>query len=84
MFNIDVQLTMMKPSQPKKTGMQTSNKQNSSDRSKVAEWRYGPAALWYDMLGVPESGEGFDYGFKLKDPEVIALSRFHCMSHQYY
>lgn len=38
--------------------------------SHIAEWRYGPAALWYDMLGVPENGEGFDYGFKLKDLEV--------------
>ena len=43
---------------------------NSSVTSQIPEWRYGPAALWYDMLGVPESGEGFDYGFKLKDPEV--------------
>ena len=32
----------------------------------VAEWRYGPAQLWYDMLGISESGDGFDYGFKLK------------------
>lgn len=33
---------------------------------RVAEWRYGPAQLWYDMLGISESGEGFDYGFQLK------------------
>ena len=32
----------------------------------VAEWRYGPARLWYDMLGISESGDGFDYGFQLK------------------
>lgn len=38
-------------------------------RPKVAEWRYGPAQLWYDMLGVPEDGEGFDYGFKLKEKQ---------------
>ena len=31
----------------------------------VAPWRYGPAQYWYDMLGVSETGEGFDYGFKL-------------------
>lgn len=36
-------------------------------RPKVAEWRYGPAQLWYDMLGIPEDGSGFDYGFKLKE-----------------
>lgn len=38
-------------------------------KPRVAEWRYGPARLWYDMLGVPEDGSGFDYGFKLKKME---------------
>ncbi|XP_060584432.1 transcription initiation factor TFIID subunit 1-like isoform X2 [Ruditapes philippinarum] len=32
----------------------------------VAPWRYGPAQYWYDMLGINETGEGFDYGFKVK------------------
>ena len=32
----------------------------------VAPWRYGPAQYWYDMLGVNETGDGFDYGFKIK------------------
>lgn len=31
---------------------------------KVADWRFGPAQYWYDFIGVPESGEGFDYGLK--------------------
>lgn len=31
---------------------------------KVADWRFGPAQLWYDMLNVPDTGDGFDYGFK--------------------
>lgn len=38
-------------------------------RPKVAEWRYGPAQLWYDMLGVPEDGSNFNYGFKLKEKQ---------------
>lgn len=38
-------------------------------KPRVAEWRYGPARLWYDMLGVPEDGSGFDYGFKLRKME---------------
>lgn len=38
-------------------------------KPRVAEWRYGPARLWYDMLGVPEDGSGFDYGFKMKKTE---------------
>ncbi|ELU04183.1 hypothetical protein CAPTEDRAFT_225982 [Capitella teleta] len=36
-------------------------------KPRVADWRYGPAQLWYDMLGVDESGEGFDYGFACKE-----------------
>ncbi|KAF4520213.1 hypothetical protein B566_EDAN003926 [Ephemera danica] len=34
---------------------------------RVADWRFGPAQIWYDMLDVPETGDGFNYGFKLKD-----------------
>lgn len=43
------------------------NHHDNSDSSDVADWRYGPAQSWYDMLKVPENGEGFDYGFKLKE-----------------
>ncbi|XP_067663597.1 transcription initiation factor TFIID subunit 1-like isoform X1 [Haliotis asinina] len=38
-------------------------------KMEVAPWRYGPAQLWYDRLEVDETGEGFDYGFKLKQPD---------------
>ncbi|KRT80746.1 hypothetical protein AMK59_5191, partial [Oryctes borbonicus] len=34
---------------------------------KVADWRFGPAQVWYDILEVPETGDGFNYGFKLKE-----------------
>ncbi|CRK95113.1 CLUMA_CG008591, isoform A [Clunio marinus] len=46
---------------------------NSSDQKSkaAADWRFGPAQIWYDMLDVPESGEGFNYGFKLKDKSKI-------------
>ena len=33
----------------------------------VCEWRNGPAALWYEMLGVNEDGTNLDYGFQLKE-----------------
>lgn len=47
------------------------NRQENEDGSNnQAYWRSGPAKLWYDMLGVPENGEEFDYGFKLKDNKV--------------
>ena len=36
---------------------------------KIPQWRNGPAKLWYDILGVPQDGAGFHYGFKLK-PEI--------------
>ncbi|XP_011186353.2 transcription initiation factor TFIID subunit 1 isoform X5 [Zeugodacus cucurbitae] len=39
---------------------------NSDNKPKIADWRYGPAQIWYDMLEVPDSGEGFNYGFKTK------------------
>lgn len=45
------------------------NSQNSGDKSlrpTPAHWRFGPAQMWYDMLNVPETGDGFDYGFKTK------------------
>ena len=54
----------------KKSNQNMMKKSSNSGKSHIPEWRYGPAALWYDMLGVPDNGEGFDYGFKLKEPEV--------------
>ncbi|XP_075588073.1 transcription initiation factor TFIID subunit 1-like [Dermatophagoides farinae] len=41
----------------------------NEDRNKIAEWRYGPARFWYDRMKVPENGDGFDYGFKLKNQD---------------
>lgn len=41
----------------------------NEENTNIADWRYGPAQIWYDMLKVPENGEGFDYGFKLKAKE---------------
>lgn len=38
-------------------------------KPKLADWRYGPAQVWYDMLEVSDTGEGFNYGFKLKEKE---------------
>lgn len=42
------------------------DKNDKSQRVTPAHWRFGPAQAWYDMLNVPETGDGFDYGFKLK------------------
>uniref|UniRef100_A0A182QS87 Transcription initiation factor TFIID subunit 1 n=1 Tax=Anopheles farauti TaxID=69004 RepID=A0A182QS87_9DIPT len=40
-------------------------------KPKVADWRYGPAQKWYDMLDVPDTGEDFNYGFKQGDPAKL-------------
>ncbi|XP_067327703.1 transcription initiation factor TFIID subunit 1 isoform X1 [Anolis sagrei] len=66
----DDEITMMAPVESK-FSQSTGDADNVADtRPKVAEWRYGPAQLWYDMLGIPEDGSGFDYGFKLKEAKV--------------
>lgn len=39
----------------------------SSNPISASHWRHGPSKIWYDQLGVPEDGRGFDYGFKLKE-----------------
>ncbi|XP_055377436.1 transcription initiation factor TFIID subunit 1 [Condylostylus longicornis] len=44
---------------------------NNENKPKVADWRFGPAQIWYDMLEVPESGDGFNYGFKTKGKQEI-------------
>lgn len=51
---------------------ESENNDNDTDekKPKVADWRYGPAQVWYDLLDVPESGEGFNYGFKMKEEKV--------------
>lgn len=60
-----MQIHMMKPEEAESE--ETAQHIHKLDHApKVAPWRYGPAQLWYDMLGVPEDGEGFDYGFKMK------------------
>lgn len=52
------------------------NGENSDQKPKVADWRYGPAQIWYDMLEVPDSGEGFNYGFKIKQDKSSSQSKY--------
>ncbi|KAI4897502.1 hypothetical protein NFI96_032212, partial [Prochilodus magdalenae] len=63
----DDEITMMAPVESKSLQVVCEGDKVTDLRPKVAEWRYGPAQLWYDMLGVPEDGSGFYYGFKLRD-----------------
>ncbi|XP_043913192.1 transcription initiation factor TFIID subunit 1 [Protopterus annectens] len=65
----DDEITMLAPVESKLSQSANDTDKVQDSRPKVTEWRYGPAQLWYDMLGVPEDGEGFDYGFKLKEEQ---------------
>ena len=40
------------------------NKVKQSKGPQATDWRNGPAEYWYDMLGLPEKVEDFDYGMK--------------------
>lgn len=51
------------------------NGENGDTGPKVADWRFGPAQLWYDMLNVPETGDGFDYGFKLVEKVISTVNK---------
>ncbi len=64
-----VQITMMAPIESKFSQTCGDGDKEAESRPKVAEWRYGPAQLWYDMLGVSEDGSNFNYGFKLKEEQ---------------
>ncbi|KAG8508204.1 Transcription initiation factor TFIID subunit 1, partial [Galemys pyrenaicus] len=65
----DDEITMMAPVESKFSQSTGDTDKVTDTKPRVAEWRYGPARLWYDMLGVPEDGNGFDYGFKLRKLE---------------
>uniref|UniRef100_A0A3Q1ICQ5 Transcription initiation factor TFIID subunit n=1 Tax=Anabas testudineus TaxID=64144 RepID=A0A3Q1ICQ5_ANATE len=65
----DDEITMMAPVESKFSQACGDGDKEAESRPKVAEWRYGPAQLWYDMLGVPEDGSSFNYGFKLKEDQ---------------
>ncbi|KAJ4929698.1 hypothetical protein JOQ06_018720 [Pogonophryne albipinna] len=65
----DDEITMMSPIESKFSQTCGDGDKETEARPKVAEWRYGPAQLWYDMLGVPEDGSYFNYGFRLKEEQ---------------
>ncbi|XP_030020533.1 transcription initiation factor TFIID subunit 1 isoform X3 [Manduca sexta] len=64
----DKLLKPMEETQQSNSEDKNSGSGDKSQRPTPAHWRFGPAQVWYDMLNVPETGEGFDYGFKLKPP----------------
>ncbi|ESN93291.1 hypothetical protein HELRODRAFT_194117 [Helobdella robusta] len=57
---------LMRPEQPSNQFGDGGEGRDNPNKPEVADWRYGPSRLWYDMLGVPDNGAGFHYGFQLK------------------
>lgn len=58
---------LLRPQENRSSNKSIDNVDNPDMGPKVADWRFGPAQVWYDMLDVPETGEGFNYGFKIKE-----------------
>jgi transcription initiation factor TFIID subunit 1 len=66
----DLQILQHKLLRPVEDKSQSGNQEQGENNDmgpKVADWRFGPAQVWYDILRVPETGDGFNYGFRLKE-----------------
>ncbi|KAF5892473.1 transcription initiation factor TFIID subunit 1-like isoform X1, partial [Clarias magur] len=77
----DDEISMMAPVECKSVSVVCEGEGVSESRPRVAEWRYGPAQLWYDMLGVPEDGAGFHYGLTLRQDNDDTHSDTHSDTH---
>ncbi|XP_077984278.1 transcription initiation factor TFIID subunit 1-like [Glandiceps talaboti] len=62
----DDEISHATPMEATPTEAEDQNNKERESKPRIAEWRYGPAQYWYDMLGVDPTGEGFDYGFRVK------------------
>ncbi|XP_015118344.1 transcription initiation factor TFIID subunit 1 isoform X2 [Diachasma alloeum] len=61
----DDEVKLLMPMEDEEKGAKAGESGANGDMENAAHWRFGPAQLWYDMLEVPETGEGFNYGFKI-------------------
>ncbi|KAK9885772.1 hypothetical protein WA026_013642 [Henosepilachna vigintioctopunctata] len=62
----------LKPAEHNSTDNKPDAQAKDDTGPKAADWRFGPAQMWYDMLEVPETGENFDYGFKMSNQKEKA------------
>ncbi|XP_053535392.1 transcription initiation factor TFIID subunit 1 isoform X3 [Ictalurus punctatus] len=77
----DDEISMMAPVECKGVSVVCEGEGVCESRPRVAEWRYGPAQLWYDMLGVPEDGAGFHYGLILRQDSTDTHTETHIDTH---
>lgn len=65
------QVAFLSSAPPPSTTVATGSGRRGKSSSKhsidpeTREWRFGPAKVWYDMLGVPTDGSQLNYGFKV-------------------
>ncbi len=75
------------PVQTKRDGKMSSGvggggaKGRSGSSRDTVEWRFGPAKVWYDQLGVTEDGSNLSYGLKLKEVCSTLHQRICCLCH---
>uniref|UniRef100_A0A914H2H9 Bromo domain-containing protein n=1 Tax=Globodera rostochiensis TaxID=31243 RepID=A0A914H2H9_GLORO len=50
------------------------NQTNEDDDEAAPPWRFGPAQMWYDRLGVPANPTNFDYGLKRRGGTGVKAS----------
>ncbi len=57
---------MVRLLRPKEAAGEEEGEQTEEERrgAKHTDWRTGPAQYWYDMLGLPDRVEDYDYGLK--------------------
>ena len=61
---------LMQPVEESSSENQQDADKGGDKQPEVAEWRYGPAQLWYDMLNTDDTGEDFDYGYKNRQASI--------------
>ncbi|CAH1113327.1 unnamed protein product [Psylliodes chrysocephalus] len=67
MILADDEEKFLKPAEVQNEDNKPDNEKKDDSGPKAADWRFGPAQIWYDMLEVPETGDGFNYGFKVAE-----------------
>lgn len=70
-----LQDVILQPIKTEKDKGKSEDEKGKENKPKISDWRFGPAQLWYDMLGIDEAEEQLDYGFKLKEVVHFVFSQ---------
>jgi transcription initiation factor TFIID subunit 1 len=61
-----LQERLKQPLEAKHSGSGGDGTGEGDQKNNIAPWRFGPAQYWFDLMDVDDTGENFDYGFRLK------------------